>query len=243
MHQAANQKANTGNPVTVFEKLRKEHQLRLIRRKGAALRSKPLINIDLITRFLTYYHAAEKFTWKNQPWYQGTGLHYSINCEITPFAKQVCGGGYDNVDYQNTMLFDLPINNQLFDDMEIFPLVRCKVTGILGNYQGGGSNENFLWHRDERPHEVLRVIIPLQTSQEYQFQLDNCKPVVLETGMVYAFDQSVWHRIYKKSTTSIDRIHLVLSYVTWFDKTGKHWLPNQYAGNVHPLDLFEQINL
>lgn len=243
MRQAARPKANTGKPVTIFKDLKKKYSLSAVKRTSAPFLSKPLQNKQIIQRFLDYYKYAEKYTWHNQPWYQGTGLHYSTSCDVRPFAKQVCGGGHDNPDYENTMLFDQPINQRLLKDLEFFPLVRCKIAKILGNMSGGNKDENFLWHKDENPNEVLRVIVPLETTADYMFQLDNHMPINLEAGMIYAFDQSVLHRIYKINQSTIDRTHLILSYVTWFDKKDNEWIPNINAGKIHPLDLFEQIKL
>lgn len=243
MLQVARAKANTGKTVTIFESLKKQYGLRAVRRRGSPLRNKPLKNNHIIGRFLDYYKYAEKFPWRNQPWYQGTGLHYSTKCNVRPFARQVCGGGYDNDDYENTMLFDQPINKKILKDVEFFPTVRCKITRMFGSVDGGLQNENLLWHKDERPYEVLRVIVPLESSNEYMFQLDNYEPMNLEVGMIYAFDQSILHRIFKTKITSQNRTHLILSYVTWFTKEKDEWIPNKNAGNIHPLDLFDQIDL
>lgn len=242
-HQAVDQKENTGNPVTIFQSLKKKHKLTAVKRTCAPFACKPLENKHIISRFLDYYKYSEKTSWHEQPWYQGTGLHYSTECDILPFSKQVCGGGYNNKHYQDTMLFDTPIKPRLLKDLEFFPMVRCKITKMIGSADGGKQNETFLWHHDEKPHEVLRVIVPLDTSIEYKFQLDNYQPINLEVGMVYAFDQSILHRIFKSESTKRDRIHLILSYVTWFTKDDKEWVPNQYAGKIHPLELFNLIRL
>jgi hypothetical protein len=214
-----------------------------MQRNSSPIISKPLQNKDIIDKFLTFYRNAEKHTWHNQPWYQGTGLHYSDLCDIQPKSSQVCGGGYKNPWYQDTLRFDTPLYSDLLNPLEFFPLVRCKITEIDGHVAGGNANENFLWHRDERPHEVLRVIVPLQTSTEYQFQLDNYKPINLAVGQVYAFDQSILHRIYKIGLPTVSRIHLVLSYVTWFSKSNDSWVPNSHANKIHPMDLFDKILL
>ena len=243
MRLVAVPKANIGNIVTIFYDLKKKYSIAAVRRTGAPFVSKPLQNKHLISKFLDYYKNAEKTSWHNQPWYQGTGLHYSTKCNIRPFYKQVCGGGYNNNEYNDSLLFDTPIKLHLLKDLDFFPMVRCKITRMLESVNGGLQNENLLWHRDEKPYEVLRVIVPLETSAEYMFQLDNHMPVNLEVGMVYAFDQSILHRIFKKSNTKKDRTHLVLSYVTWFNKVDQEWIPNQYTNKIHPLNLFDKIHL
>ena len=243
MLRAVKPKANTGNPVTLFQNLKRLHKLTAVKRTCAPFASKPLENKHIISKFLDYYRHADKFSWHGQPWYQGTGLHYSTKCAVRPFSKQICGGGYDNNEYEDTMLFDTPLKPRLLTDLEFFPLVRCKITKILSHTDGGKQNEDVLWHRDEKPHEVLRVIVPLETSVEYKFQLDNYEPMNLEVGMVYAFDQSIFHRVFKSEISKQDRTHLILSYVTWFNKNNQEWIPNQYAGKVHPLELFNKIRL
>lgn len=239
---AAKPKANIGNKVTIYSSLKKEHKLRNIKRNSAPFLSKPLINYDLIPRFLTYYQHAAKHTWIDQPWYEGTGLHYSDKCKISPITKQVCGGN-THADYSNTMLFDTPVNNEILSDIETFPLVRSKITRFFGVKDGGTIHEARSWHRDEHPHEVLRIIIPLETSDEYMFQLDNYEAINLKVGMIYAFDQSILHRVFKKSKSFVNRTHLILSYVTWFRKCNDNWLPTEYAGKVHPMDLFDLVKL
>lgn len=228
--------------MTIFKNLKKKYNLRAVRRTVLPLQFKPLKNKEIIHRFLEYYRTAEKFSWHKQPWYQGTGLHYSKSCDIQPPAAQVCGGGHKNSDYQNTMLFDQPIDQTILKSIEFFPLVRCKITSMLP-VDGGNANEKFLWHKDETPHEVLRIIVPLETSNEYQFQLDNYQPICLEVGNIYAFDQSILHRVFKTTDSLVPRTHLILSYVTWFDRIDECWIPNQYAGKVHPLELFDLIKL
>lgn len=229
----------------IFKNLKKKYKIKSIVNNGPKFLFKPIHNSSLIQKFLSYYNQAEKHKWVNQPWYYGTGLHYSTTCNILPVTKQVCGGSFNNPDYENTMLFDQPVVDSLLENIEYFPLVRCKITTIQHNVPINSARDKNLWHKDETPFEVLRVIIPLETSDEYLFQLDNHAPVNLKVGMVYAFDQNIYHRVYKEDNTSVvDRTHLILSYVTWFTKDNGEWIPNEFTGKIHPLEIFDNyINL
>jgi hypothetical protein len=99
------------------------------------------------------------------------------------------------------------------------------------------------WHKDETPFEALRVIIPLSSNPVYQFQIDNYSPMTMIPGYAYAFDQSQHHRVFASGPCNSNRLHLVLSFVTWFDKIGEEWTPNGFFNKVHPLDLFDLVSL
>ena len=230
---------------SIFKNLKKKYKFKSVVNRSQNFLSKPLINHRLREKVLNYYNWAEKHTWHNHPWYCGTGLHYSNLCDITPITKQVCGGSFNNPYYENTLLFDTPVYANLLDNIEFFPLVRSKITTIQHDAPITPIISKDLWHRDETPFEVLRVVVPLKTNNDYLFQIDNNTPVNLKVGMVYAFDQSVYHRVFKNTAVSeINRTHLILSYVTWFKKYNNEWIPNEYAGKIHPLDIFaEQIDL
>lgn len=225
--------------ANIFKSLKKRYKLKPIKNKQDSFLSKTLRNKNLITRFVNYYNNAPKHRWINQPWYYGTGLHYSNKCNVQPITSQICGGALNHTEYENTLLFDHPVDSTLLDDISIFPMVRSKITTIESNAPDNISKQQNLWHSDETPFEVLRVIVPLETSDEYLFQLDNCEPVNLKVGMIYAFDQSIPHRIFKTSNISlINRTHLILSYVTWFNRIDNVWVPNNYANKLHPLEIF-----
>jgi hypothetical protein len=133
------------------------------------------------------------------------------------------------------------IDQNILTDMGEFPLVRCKI-GCLDSNQFVANKTND-WHKDETPYEVLRVIVPLMGNESYRFQMENQPDCWLEPGNVYVFDQSYYHRVFIKNASIVPRIHLILSFVTWFDKSDSGWIPNSYCGKIHPLDLFDKINL
>lgn len=194
-----------------------------------------------INRFLNYWKTSERFSWPNQEWYTGTGLHYHPDCKVTPLAKQLCGND-GRPDYQDTIGYDQEICPGLLNGFGRFVPVRCKITCLSGR-KSPNNRAHDGWHHDETPFEALRVIIPLSSDGTYMFQMDNESPVSLMTGNAYAFDQSVMHRVFSTTRSEEDRIHLVMSFVTWFDRTADGWQPNEFCGKTHPLDLFDLVEL
>jgi hypothetical protein len=178
------------------------------------------------------------------PWYYGTGLHYSNSCPIQPLTKQLCGNHENRDDYQDSLLYDKPIIPDLLQNLSQFSLVRCKIGCINGaDSQSQQISKTSGWHKDEYPHEVLRVIVPLHGDSSYLFELENHKPIPLLPGYVYAFDQSQWHKVYSSKPSDVHRVNLILSFVTWFNRVDDQWIPNDFCGKIHPLKLFDLIQL
>lgn len=180
--------------------------------------------------------------WPNQPWYTGTGLHYCDNLDIKPRESQVCGNHTASPFYQDTLAFSEPVND-LLHDLCGYTCVRSKITCLSSKITKGTLQRNEDWHKDESPFESLRIIIPLQTDSVYLLQLDNSEPVNLQVGFAYAFDQSKYHRVLCKGISQVDRIHLILSVVTWFNLENKKWIPNHNYNKIHPLDIFDSLTL
>lgn len=65
----------------------------------------------------------------------------------------------------------------------------------------------------------------------------------LTVGNAYAFDQSIAHRVFASKPSDLDRIHLVMSFATWFDRNDKGWIPNEFCNKIHPLELFDLVEL
>jgi hypothetical protein len=203
---------------------------------------KPLKNKKLIPRFLEYWHGAQRFAWPQQPWYTGTGLHYNPTSTVLPRESQVCGINRHLPEYNDTLSYNMPVDTSLISDFGPLQMVRCKITQMENVTLDSVLNQNG-WHRDESPYEVLRVVIPLQSDYTYQFQLDNSAPEALIPGYAYAFDQKRYHRVFSHEPSDIPRIHLVLSFVGWFDLTDDGWKPNAFFNTAHPLDLFDLIDV
>lgn len=229
----------------LFKGLRKQYGLRPVRCRGPRFRFKQVANWNRYTPFIDHWKSATKFQWPDQPWYTGTGLHYSTACDVRPLEKQICGNPENRADYQDTLSYDQPLINGMFDGFGPFKAVRCKITCLKPAERVGlTSTPHKGWHKDESPYEVLRVIIPLASDMSYFFQLENNQPTALIPGTAYAFDQSRYHRVYSNGLGSdLDRIHLILSFVSWFDHRGDDWVPNRFFNAVHPLDLFDMIDL
>jgi hypothetical protein len=84
------------------------------------------------------------------------------------------------------------------------------------------------WHVDEVPNQLLRINIPLQTSEEYVLNIDgsdeygnniSLKNKHLEVGKAYLWNTRIPHglTINKFCKNPKDRIHLVLGFSPWFD--------------------------
>jgi hypothetical protein len=229
--------------MTTFSWLKKKYRIRSVKNVGSPLRVRSVRNRGFFERFLSHWATAEKHEWPNQPWYTGTGLHYNQASPILPKSKQVCGNADGRPEYQDTIGYDTEISTGLMDGFGPFSSVRCKITQLSGKNLGAQIRGHVDWHRDESPFEALRVIIPLVSDNTYQFQIENMHPVSLIAGHAYAFDQSRYHRVYSNGSSDIDRIHLILSFVTWFDRVNGEWVPSPFASKVHPLDLFDMIEL
>ena len=229
--------------MLVFERLRKKYSFKPIKLRGATIRSRPINRAGIFERFLNHWRDADRHEWPNQPWYTGTGLHYSQSCGIAPYSRQLCGNSDNRADYQDTLSYDQEVVPGLLDGFGSFPTVRCKITQLSGKSLGAQIRGHLDWHRDETPFEVLRVVIPLSSDLTYQFQMDNSAPMSLIPGHAYAFDQSRFHRVYSNDASDLDRTHLILSFVTWFDQVDGEWKPNPFFGKIHPLELFDLVDL
>jgi Aspartyl/Asparaginyl beta-hydroxylase len=229
--------------VTVYSKLKTEYKLKEIKSKTQSkVIKRPLTNHQFLTKVLDFWQLAPKHTWPNAPYYTGTGLHYSEKCGIIPKTLQVCGNHNNSALYNDTLLYNKPLAESLLENLSPFPTVRCKI-GCLRADAAQKSDQKKSWHRDETPFEVLRVVIPITSNSAYRFQMDNEKDIWLEPGNFYAFDQSVYHRVFSNSPSNRDRIHLILSFVTWFDLQEDCWIPSKWFNQCHPMDLLDYINL
>lgn len=227
--------------MTVFKSLKKIYKFKSIPWKHNKILSRPLVKTELINKVITYWESVEHHTWPNAAYYTGTGLHYNRYCSLQPYTKQLCGNHGNRQDYQDTLQYDQLIEQDLLDDLGNFCLVRCKIGCLDGRTLPEYNINN--WHKDETPFEVLRVIVPIISSQSYRFQMENQLDFFLEPGNVYAFDQSQYHRVFTAEPSSISRIHLILSFVTWFKKEDDKWIPNEFCGKIHPLELFDAVDL
>lgn len=113
----------------------------------------------------------------------------------------------------------------LFDRLSM-SLVRSRVAW---NYVYGKRKEDIEgWHVDELPYHILRINIPLQTSEEHVIDIAGCdefgneldiKNKHLEIGKAYIWNTRIPHCVsLKKICQNLNpRIHIVLGVSPWFD--------------------------
>jgi hypothetical protein len=111
-----------------------------------------------------------------------------------------------------------------FIDKFKFPLFRSRVAF----FNPGVPSLNKDWHKDESPTQLLRINIPLQTSEEHVLDIDgeddygNRFTLLnkhLEVGKAYIWNTRIPHRVYINSIvkTKLPRIHIVLGLAPWID--------------------------
>lgn len=124
-------------------------------------------------------------------------------------------------------------------------MIRSRVGIVLGENVDPNDQsykQNAGWHRDEPVFENMRVNIPLQTDDNYVFQMEADAPYHLEVGKAYTWDTNRPHRVFATGRSSVKRIHLVLGFAPWFDyhPATDAWAPNAYFGRMHPFDMAAQ---
>lgn len=223
---------------TTFEHLKKKYKLNT-KIKGPAYRELDLDNVNIIQKIADHWRENEHHCWPDSPHYRGVGLHYSLQSKIDPREKQVCG--YREQDcYNDTLSYDQEIPNNFLRSITGFKTVRSKITEMEF---APNIDDHKLWHNDETPFEALRVVIPLESDRVFKFQLDNRDPIWLAPGKIYAFDQSIPHRVFCSDQTLNTRFHLVLGIVTWFHYIEGMWIPNEHCAKTHPMDLLDTLEI
>ena len=118
-----------------------------------------------------------------------------------------------------------------FLDRFNFHISRSRVAYIFGH--GQSPNETKGWHVDEPTCQLLRVNIPLQTSDEYVMQW-NGNTYQLELGKVYLWNTRIKHRptVIKKVETKEPRINIVMGLTPWlnYDRLTDTYSKNEYFG-------------
>jgi hypothetical protein len=133
---------------------------------------------------------------------------------------------------------------ELLDSFRL-PLIRSRVGIIQGenvNPDDEVYREKQGWHRDEPIFENLRVNIPLQTDENYVFQMEGGEPYHLELGKAYTWNTNNAHRVFARGRSNTVRIHVVLGFSPWFDYDAATdaWSPNMYFGRVHPFEMLAE---
>jgi len=102
------------------------------------------------------------------------------------------------------------------------PLLRSRAA-FLKSYNFLDKKQG--WHVDEPSTHMLRINIPLQTSEEHILEIDGndgygnslVLSKHLEVGKAYIWNTRIPHRVTTTKFSSFDRIHLVLGFGTWVD--------------------------
>ena len=150
----------------------------------------------------------------------------------TGFHKELKNSYYDSYAFRKIPSL---INNNLQDVFNKLNmgLVRSRAAYFLINAEDENETFKNSWHTDEFPYFVLRINIPLQTSEEYVIQFNN-KTYVLETGKVYLWNTRLDHRaaFLKVPKTKEPRINIVLGLTPWlnYDKNTDTYNKSKYFG-------------
>ena len=117
-----------------------------------------------------------------------------------------------------------------FLDKFNFHISRSRVAYIFGYNEEPNDGG---WHVDEPTSQLLRVNIPLQTSNEYVIEWKD-KNYQLEVGKAYLWNTRQPHRptVIKKVVTEQPRINIVLGLTPWlnYDTSTDTYTPNKYFG-------------
>lgn len=114
--------------------------------------------------------------------------------------------------------------------------IRSRVSIINGPEFTPGKPR---WHRDEPVFENLRINIPVLTTPDYFFQLENYDPANLPVGRAYSWDTNVPHTVFNTAKSDTRRIHIVLGFSPWwdYDPDEQSWFQNEFYGVKHPFDM------
>jgi hypothetical protein len=102
------------------------------------------------------------------------------------------------------------------------PLLRSRAAFLrFPNF----SDKKEGWHVDEPSTHMLRINIPLQTSEEHILEINgndgygNSLVLTkhLEVGKAYIWNTRIPHRVTTTKFSTCERIHLVLGFGTWVD--------------------------
>jgi hypothetical protein len=117
--------------------------------------------------------------------------------------------------------------------------IRSRLSIINGSAFADSSNKENRWHKDEPIFENLRINIPITTSEDFFFQLENKDPVHLPVGHAYSWNTYTPHTVFNTKLNDTRRIHLVLGFSPWWDYNAEEqsWTQNEFYGVKHPFDM------
>jgi hypothetical protein len=123
--------------------------------------------------------------------------------------------------------------------------VRSRLSIINGHTFNDPDNKRNRWHKDEPIFENLRINIPITTSKDYFFQLENKEPVHLPVGRAYSWNTHIAHNVFNSAQNEVRRIHLVLGFSPWwnYNAEDESWSQNEFYGVKHPYDMLADCDV
>lgn len=117
--------------------------------------------------------------------------------------------------------------------------VRSRLSTIHAKYPFLQSESRRGWHRDESIFANIRINIPITTTPNYFFQMENYNPVHIPVGHAYCWDTHKPHRVCNYVQEDTTRTHLVLGFSPWWDYIPEEqaWVQNEFYGVKHPFDM------
>lgn len=163
----------------------------------------------------------ELYCWNNNEIKNYKGLSLTYANDLDNIYNQSLGENEKNYNYYSDSMKFYKLNrpgkiilnffNENVKELKDMQIIRSRISILDGNMKNMNT-----WHRDESPYHCLRINIPIETNENYYFQIEKSPPVNLKEGYMYWFDASKIHRFFNKKTENFNRIHLILGYSPWF---------------------------
>lgn len=128
-------------------------------------------------------------------------------------------------------------------------LIRSRVSTVLAGYDES-TKPDYCWHNDELVFVNLRVNIPIQTTSNYAIQIINSAEgehldiaeFELKKNFAYVYNTNKYHRPVCKKLDTVDRINMICGVSPWFDfdEESECWISNEFYGELHPFEMFQQ---
>lgn len=106
------------------------------------------------------------------------------------------------------------------------------------------------WHIDEMQHTMLRLVIPVKTTDNYFLEIDGSDDYgntekaeyTLELGKAYIWNNRIPHRVTARKKTYKDdpRIHVIVGFSPWFNYSKEE--DCFYPNDNHGMTIEEIIN-
>ena len=116
-------------------------------------------------------------------------------------------------------------------------IIRSRISTIVASEQPKDPRAG--WHRDEEIFINLRLNIPITTSNEFYFEMENEQPYNLELGNLYSWDTNIAHRVFASEHTENTRTNLIIGCSPWLDYIPEKqaWIKNEFFGKKHPFEM------